>query len=151
MIGHVTSKRTRVFALYSLTLLLLLAACTQDPALLQPAAPAGSSGGAGSYTNITVGHLVEMLEDKQFTLVNVHIPYEGEIPDTDLFIPFDEIEDHVGDLPNKDVAIVLYCRSGPMSTTAADTLVSLGYTNVMEVDGGMNAWQAAGYDLHGRE
>jgi rhodanese-related sulfurtransferase len=22
-----------------------------------------------------------------------------------------------------------------------------GYTNIMEVDGGMNAWRAAGYDL----
>jgi rhodanese-related sulfurtransferase len=34
-----------------------------------------------------------------------------------------------------------------MSTQAAETLVDFGFTNVMEVDGGMIAWQAAGFEL----
>lgn len=38
-------------------------------------------------------------------------------------------------------------ESGSMSTTAAQDLVPLGYTNVIEVDGGFNDWEAAGYEL----
>jgi rhodanese-related sulfurtransferase len=106
---------------------------------------AGEIGGKG-YTDITVDQLPELLEEKDTTLVNVHIPYKGEIPQTDLFIPFEEIADHTGELPDKGAAIVLYCLTGPMSETA-EALISLGYTNVKEVDGGMRAWEATGYEL----
>jgi rhodanese-related sulfurtransferase len=34
-----------------------------------------------------------------------------------------------------------------MSTVASRTLVILGYTNVVELSGGFNAWKRAGYDL----
>lgn len=106
-----------------------------------------STGGAVGYTNIGPNELAEMLEDKDFVLVNTHVPYQGEIPQTDLFIPFDEMTDHLDKLPDKDERIVLYCRSGGMSTTAAEVLAAQGYTNVFELDGGMRAWEAAGYDL----
>ena len=101
-----------------------------------------------TYARINVRQLNKMLPEKDFTLINVHIPYAGEMPQTDLFIPFNEIEENVDRLPaNKEAKLVIYCRSGPMSAKAAKTLLKLGYTRVFDVEGGMRAWQAMGYKL----
>ncbi len=102
----------------------------------------------GRYTNISAAQLNSMLSNKDFLLVNVHIPYEGEIGQTDLFIPFDKIADNAGQLPtDKNARIVLYCRSGSMSAEAAGTMADSGYTNLYNLIGGMNDWEAQGYQL----
>lgn len=80
-------------------------------------------------------------------VVNVHIPYEGEIDGTDAFIPFDQIVGHT-DLPqDRGTPVVLYCRSGNMSEEAGAALIADGYENVSHLDGGMNGWQNDGRDL----
>lgn len=142
-----TMKRIGTFGLLLAALALLLAACGPATSAPDEGSVLGYAKNADGYADITAEQLAELVEAEAVTLVNVHIPYEGELPDTDLFIAYDEIGEHVDELPAKDAPIVLYCRSGGMSTSAAQELAALGYSNVLEVDGGFNAWQAAGYEL----
>lgn len=102
----------------------------------------------GTYQNVTPTELQTMLNNKDFVFVNVHIPFAGTIPDTDLFIPYNEIEQNLSQLPaDQNAKIVLYCNSGRMSQIAAEELVSLGFTNVWNLEGGMTDWQQAGFEL----
>ncbi len=101
----------------------------------------------GSYRNIASEQLWDMLQKKDFILINVHIPYEGELPQTDLFIPYNEVDKNLDKLQDKNAKIVLYCRSGRMSAIAAETLVKLGYTNIWNLNEGMREWQQKGYPL----
>lgn len=50
-------------------------------------------------------------------------------------------------LPRKDVPIVLYDAGEGLVAPAADRLQALGYTDVRQLDGGLQGWQAAGYEL----
>jgi len=105
-------------------------------------------GVAGAYTDVNPAGLARLLENKNFALINVHIPYAGEIGRTDLFIPFDQVEANLSKLPaDKSARLVVYCRSGAMSAIAARTLVTLGYTEVWNLDGGMVAWADAGHAI----
>ncbi len=100
------------------------------------------------YENVSVDRFIRMMDHKDFILINVHIPYEGEIPETDLLIPFNAIEENKNQLPNdKDAKIVVYCMTGPMGHIAAEKLVRMGYTRVIHFQGGMKAWKKAGRPL----
>ena len=122
--------------------------------LLAGAAAAGIAGSLPATANdaavkkLTAGQLATMLTKKDFFLVNVHIPYEGEIANTDAFIDYDTITDHLDKLPkDKNASIVLYCRSGRMSDIASKSLVHLGYSQVSDLVGGMNGWKEAGFQV----
>lgn len=110
--------------------------------------PAASPAPAAGYTDISPDELATMLEEKDFVLVNTHVPYEGEIEQTDLFIPYDQAAAQVDLLPqDKSAKIVVYCRSDRMSRIAADAWAAAGYTDLYNLDGGFVAWEEAGYEL----
>ena len=125
--------------------MILLTSCQSTPVTGETVTTDG-----GPYKQISSDNLNTMLEDKDkdFLLINVHLPLAGNIPETDLSIPYDQIEQNLSQLPSdQNAKLVLYCRSGRMSQIAAEKLVSLGYTNVWDLKGGMVAWEQAGFDL----
>ncbi len=88
---------------------------------------------------------------KGFVLVDVRTPEEhqgGFIPGTDFNIDYREMQQRYRDLEVRtDDHIVVYCQSGHRSNIAANTLMELGYKHVYNVEGSMNAWEAAGYTV----
>ena len=80
------------------------------------------------------------------------LPYEGEIEQTDALIAFEDGgPQRIGEYPDDTNAkIVLYCRTGRMSSIVAEELVQAGYTNVWNLAGGMIAWEQAGYAVLNR-
>jgi rhodanese-related sulfurtransferase len=47
-------------------------------------------------------------------------------------------------IPQKNAKLVLYCGGGSRSALAADSLMKMGYTNVLSLAGGMGAYKGAG-------
>src|SRR5665647_3188778 len=50
-------------------------------------------------------------------------------------------------LPRKDVAIVVYDAGEGLVPQAADRLGALGFSNVRQLEGGLQGWRGAGYEL----
>jgi len=63
----------------------------------------------------------------------------GHIPGA-ILLPDDDVEALAPFLlPDKDVLTIVYCQRGGRSQSAADVLVSMGYTNVCNL-GGIDSW-----------
>lgn len=107
----------------------------------------------GSYQTINSSVLFEMLNTQtdNFLLINTHINYEGEIPTTDVFIPFNEIAKYFPVLPkDKSSNIVIYDMGDNTSQAAAESLVRLGYKDIKQLQGGIAAWQNAGFEVNNK-
>lgn len=81
-------------------------------------------------------------------LLDVREPWEyaaGHVPGAQL-IPLGELERRVLEVP-KDRPILAICQVGSRSLAAAGYLLSLGYRNVVNVDGGTAAWIERGYPV----
>src|SRR3989344_742531 len=98
------------------------------------------------YKDISSAELMDMMNNKDFLLIDVHIPEQQHIKGTDMFIPYEEINLNFNKLPSdKSKKIVLYCRSGSMRAEASKILVERGYTNVYNLKNGVNEWKYLGY------
>lgn len=62
------------------------------------------------------------------------------------FLPLDQVKSQVDNLP-RDQEIVIYCRSGNRSVEAAQILLEAGFENITSMDGGINDWISAGYEV----
>lgn len=93
---------------------------------------------------ITAAALAEQLAGEDAPLV-VDVRTEKEWQDSHIAgsvsLPLNQLAERSGELP-KDRALVLHCRSGYRSSLAASMLQREGFTKVLDLVGGFDAWQA---------
>ena len=120
-------------------------------ALLSAVAVTGCGGSEASTSAepklVSPPEFEQALAEPARVSINVHTPDEGSIEGTDVTIPFDQIEARQDELPDTSTPLAVYCRSGNMSADAVQTLADLGYVDVVELEGGMVAWEASGRPL----
>jgi len=80
---------------------------------------------------ITLVDVREPDERAAFNIGGNHVPL-GKI----MGMQIDDIEDH------KEDEVVVYCRSGKRSMQACMFLETMGFANVVNLDGGMMDWEA---------
>lgn len=105
---------------------------------------AGAGNQTNSYRQISMDEAVAMMEKESgYIILDVRTPAafaEKHIPSA-INVPNENIgTDEISQLPNKDQLIMVYCRSGRRSKEAAEKLVKLGYTNIVEF-GGILDWK----------
>ena len=97
-----------------------------------------------TYRQITMDEAVAIMESESgYIILDVRRPDEfaaGHIPNA-INVPNETIGmAEIPELPDKNQLIMVYCRSGRRSKEAAEKLVKLGYTNIVEF-GGILDWK----------
>ena len=97
-----------------------------------------------TYRQISMDEAVTMMaEETGYIILDVRRAdefAEGHIPGA-INVANESIgTDEIPELPDKDQLIMVYCRSGRRSKEAAEKLVKLGYTNIVEF-GGILDWK----------
>lgn len=105
---------------------------------------------AGATVDVKQG---AALQKQGALLIDVRTPGEfaqGHAPGATL-IPLDQLPQRLGELQGaKDQPIALICRSGNRSGMAQGILEKAGFSQTVNIEGGMNAWTKAGLPVQTR-
>ncbi|MCD4686099.1 MAG: rhodanese-like domain-containing protein [Anaerolineae bacterium] len=145
------SKKKQQFALQPWMFVALAAIVIAVIAGLALASQSGDDGDNGSYTTISVQEAYEQTNaDADAVFVDIREPFEWEefgVPEGSMLISTGNImsvpSGEVDGLP-QDQPIYIICNSGNRSIEVSNHLIDLGYDDVFNVVGGIQAWITAG-------
>jgi rhodanese-related sulfurtransferase len=120
-------------------------------------APAGPAGGAAAAAapavdlnnlpaNMTVQQAKPLLDNPAVFWLDVREQSEydaGHIPGVTL-IPTGQVANRLSEIPT-DQPVIVTCRTGNRSAAVTKFLQEQGYTNIHNMEGGIQAWQSAGF------
>lgn len=90
-------------------------------------------------------------KDSLFRLIDIRTPQEvatgriGNATVIDFYAP--DFQSKIAQLP-RDANILIYCRSGNRTGQTLRLMESMGFKNVRQISGGINAWRGQGLPLN---
>ena len=134
--------------IFLLLLTLVLAACGGSDTAA-PVAEQGAESAALDLAPEVDVHTVAQVKDRDDVyLLDVREQWEydeGHIPGVTL-LPLGEVPARMSEIPT-DKEVIVTCRSGNRSGQAVDFLRQNGFDNVHNMQGGIVAWEQAGYEV----
>lgn len=121
--------------------LMALSACSPGPH-----SPAGAAGAAHAV-HVDPAGAAALIASKPIVVVDVRTPAEyasGHIAGaTNLDFRATDFATRVSGL-DRQATYLVHCAAGGRSTSSLETFDRLGFTSVVHLDGGLNAWKKAG-------
>ena len=117
--------------------------CGQAPTITEPAEYEQSCQTDAAIPEISAIELQSMLwREERITLLDVREPFEWEIAriNDSILIPMGDIPDRLGEL-RRDNKIVVYCKSGVRSAQAIAFMHRQGFSQLLNLRGGIDAWR----------
>lgn len=121
--------RQRLTLAVSMLLSLFIVACSNDVPTVTPIQAA------------------DMLNKKEAIIIDVREQDERDAEHIEgtLFIPLAKLESRMGELAQfKNSPIIVQCRSGKRSNIAGAKLIKAGFKNILNLEGGILAWNKQG-------
>ena len=102
-------------------------------------------------TKISAQELKELCDHNKHPIIidvrEQHEWDEGHMPNAK-HIPMNSLPENISHVvPDTNTPVYLHCKGGVRSMQCAENLANLGYTKLYSLDGGIMAWQNAGYPV----
>ena len=103
-----------------------------------------------TYKNVNANEAKKMIDKQKVVLVDVRTDGEwnaGHLKNAKhIDISKPDFDKKISEL-KKDATVIVYCAVGGRSSRAAGMMSKKGFKKVYNLDGGINAWAANGYQI----
>jgi len=111
-------------------------------------APEEDAGGSVNYLDIPVSEAKIKVDSGEYFILDVRTREEydaGHIAGS-VLIPNEVLLNRLDEVPS-DKPILVYCRTARRSAISSQDLINNGFSEVYNMEGGIAAWQNAGYPV----
>ncbi len=92
-----------------------------------------------SYKSVSPDEFVKLMKEPGVFAIRAPNSFPKILEGTDLVMESENLNDYADKLPgDKNTKILVYCRRGNASRYACQLLLNAGYTNIINLEGGLH-------------